>query len=210
MIKNIIFDLGDVFIDLDHSNSKEELLKLGIDKFSDEMMAINHQYDKGLVSTSEFIAYYTNIFSDKTNDELIDSWNSILIDFPKHRLAFLENLPNKYRLFLLSNTNELHVEYFKLQAGYDFYSRFVNCFEKIYYSHIINCSKPDKNAFKLIIEENNLDTSKTLFVDDNLQNIESANMLGIKTWHIDPKKEEVIDLFTVKGDLFGGEEVEVL
>lgn len=210
MIKNIIFDLGDVFIDLDHSNSKEELLKLGIDKFSDEMIAINHQYDKGLVSTSEFITYYTNIFSDKTSDELIDSWNSILIDFPKHRLAFLENLPNKYRLFLLSNTNELHVEYFKLQAGYDFYSRFVNCFEKIYYSHIINCSKPDKNAFKLIIEENNLDTSKTLFVDDNLQNIESANMLGIKTWHIDPKKEEVIDLFTVKGDLFGGKEVEVL
>lgn len=210
MIKNIIFDLGDVFIDLDHSNSKEELLKLGIDKFSDDMMAINYQYDKGLVSTSEFIAYYTNIFSDKTSDELIDSWNSILIDFPKHRLTFLENLPNKYRLFLLSNTNELHIEYFKSQAGYDFYSRFVNCFEKIYYSHIINCSKPDKNAFRLIIEENNLDASKTLFVDDNLENIESASMLGIETWHIDPKKEEVIDLFTVKGDLFGGEEVEIL
>jgi len=210
MIKNIIFDLGDVFIDLDHSNSKEELLKLGIDRFSDDMMAVNHQYDKGLVSTSEFITYYTNIFSDKTSDELIDSWNSILIDFPKHRLAFLENLPNKYRLFLLSNTNELHIEYFKSQAGYDFYSRFVNCFEKIYYSHMINCSKPDKNAFKLIIEENNLDVSRTLFVDDNLQNIECANMLGIETWHIDPKKEEVIDLFTVKGDLFGGEEVEIL
>jgi len=210
MIKNIIFDLGDVFIDLDHSSPKEELLKLGIDKFSDDMVAMNYQYDKGLMTTSKFIAFYANIFLDKTSDELIESWNSILNDFPKHRLTFLENLPNKYRLFLLSNTNELHIEYFKSQVGYDFYSRFANCFEKIYYSHKINCSKPDKNAFQLVLNENNLDASKTLFVDDNLQNTESASQLGMEIWHIDPKKEEVIDLFTVKGNLFGGEKVEIL
>jgi len=210
MIKNIIFDLGDVFIDLDHSGSREELLKLGIKKFSDEMMTMNHQYDKGLVSTSEFVAYYTNIFSDKTSDELIDSWNSILIDFPKQRLTFLENLPNKFRLFLLSNTNELHITYFKSQVGYDFYSRFVNCFEKIYYSYKINRSKPDKKAFQLILDQNNLNASETLFIDDRMLNTESAGKLGMETWCINPKQEEVVDLFTVKSDLFGGEEVKTL
>lgn len=209
MIKNIIFDLGDVFIDLDQNSSKKELLKLGLTKFSNEMMAVNDQYEKGLIPTSQFVAYYTNMLSNKTSDQLIDSWNSILIDFPKYRLTFLENLPNKYRLFLLSNTNELHINHFKSQVGYDFYSRFVNCFEKIYYSHKIKCSKPDKKAFELIIDENNINVSETLFVDDNLQNIESANKLGFETWCVNPKKEDVIDLFTVKNNLFGSEEVEV-
>lgn len=207
MIKNIIFDLGDVFIDLDNEKSKNELQNLGIEEFSEEMNRVNCEYEKGLISTSKFVAYYKGVFSNLSEAQLIDSWNSILMDFPKHRLSFLENIPNKYRLFLLSNTNELHIDYFKSQVGYDFYSRFVNCFEKVYYSHEINLRKPEKEAFELIVDENNLELSETLFVDDNVLNVESANKLGINIWHIDPEKEEVIELFTVKSDLFGREEV---
>jgi putative hydrolase of the HAD superfamily len=208
MIKNIIFDLGDVFIDLDHSSSKEEFLKLGIKNFSEEMLIMNQKYDKGLVTTVEFIQYYTKLFSNKTREQLIDSWNSMLIDFPKHRLTFLETLSNTYRLFLLSNTNETHVTYFRAQVGYDFYSRFANCFEKIYYSFMINHIKPEPEVFQLILDENCLKPEETLFVDDTLKNIESAQKLRIKTWHLRPKKEEVIELFSVKSILLGKQELE--
>ncbi|MDH3323351.1 MAG: HAD-IA family hydrolase [Flavobacteriaceae bacterium] len=210
MIKNIIFDLGDIFIDLDHEKSKNELLNLGISQFTDEMIQINGSYEKGLISTLKFLEYYKIVFSNISEKQLVDSWNSILMDFPKHRLSFLEAISSKYRLFLLSNTNELHIDYFKAQVGYDFYRRFESSFEKIYYSHEINYRKPEKEAFQMIVVENNLEFSETLFVDDQLQNIESAKKLGIHTWHLNPDKEEVVELFTVKGDLFGQEAVKVV
>jgi len=208
MIKNIIFDLGDIFINLDHSKSKFELLNLGVEKFSDEMMVCNENYEKGLISTANFLNYYKGIFSKPSKDQLMDAWNSILLDFPKYRLSFIENIPKNYRLFLLSNTNELHIEYFKMQVGYDFYNRFINCFEKVYYSYLINLRKPEKEPFELIIKENNLNVSETLFVDDSLINIESANKIGLETWYLKTETEDVIDLFSVKRSLFGQKEVD--
>ncbi len=210
MVKNIIFDLGNVFIDLDHSGSQNELLKFGMKSFSDEMIEINASYDKGLIKTDEFVAYYLKIFPGKTEQQLIKSWNSILFDFPKKRCSFLENITKKYKLFLFSNTNELHIDYFKTQVGYDFYNRFLNCFEKVYYSYKINSRKPESKSFKMIINENNLIASETLFVDDTLINIESANKLGIKTWHLNPNLEDVTDLFTIKSDLFDKLEAELI
>lgn len=207
MIKNIIFDLGDVFINLDHSKSKAELLKLGIKKFTDEMLGCNVSYEKGLMSTEEFLSYYKVIFSKLSNEQLIDSWNSILIDFPKYRLSFLEKIQNNYRIFLLSNTNELHIEYFKNQVGYDFYTRFVNCFEKIYYSHLIQHRKPENESFELIVNENGLKVAETLFIDDSLININGAKELGLKTWHLIPVKEDVVDMHAIKNNLFGQQEV---
>ena len=210
MVKNIIFDLGDVFIDLDHEKSKNELLNLAISQSTAEMIQINCRYEKGLISTLKFLEYYKGVFSNISEKQLVDAWNSILMDFPKHRLSFLENISKKYRLFLLSNTNELHIDYFRSQVGYDFYKRFVSCFGKLYYSHEINFRKPEKETFQLIVDENNLVFSETLFIDDQLENVESAKKLGIHTWHIDPAKEEVVELFTAKGDLFDWEEVGVV
>lgn len=208
MIKNIIFDLGDVFINLDNSKSKIELLNLGIKKFTDEMIVCNKKYEKGLMSTIDFLTYYKVIFSNRSDKQLMDAWNSMLIDFPKYRLSFLENFPKNYRIFLLSNTNELHIDYFKNQVGYDFYSRFVNCFEKVYYSYQINNRKPEEASYGLIMDENNLKASETLFIDDSLINIASANNLGLHTWHLIPEKEDVVDLFVVKKSLFDQEGVD--
>ena len=204
MIENIIFDLGDVFVNLNHKKFQEELHYLGLKNINSNMTGFNQLYEKGLVSTDDFKAYYKDIlktggFSD---EQLVKSWVSILGDFPLHRLLFLENIPKKYRLFLLSNTNEMHINFVKDQYGNGFYDRFVNCFEKIYYSHKINMRKPDAAPFELIIKENRLSANSTLFVDDTLENIVMANQLGIKTWHIDPEKEDVSELFKVKSDLF--------
>ncbi len=204
MIENIIFDLGDVFVNLDHEKFQEELHYLGLKDISSNMTGFNQLYEKGLVSTSEFKDYYKDVlkrgeFSDK---QLVKSWVSILGDFPVHRLLFLENIPKNYRLFLLSNTNEMHIEFVKTQYGKDFYRRFVNCFDKVYYSHKINMRKPDAGPFELIIAENKLSASSTLFVDDMLENVVMASQLGIETWHIDPSKEDVSQLFEIKSELF--------
>ncbi|MCF6222218.1 MAG: HAD family phosphatase [Flavobacteriaceae bacterium] len=207
MIKNIIFDLGDVFINLDHSKSETEMLKLGIQKFTDEMLDCNVSHEKGLISTEEFLSYYKDIFSKLSNEQFIDSWNSIINDFPKYRLSFLEKIQNNYRLFLLSNTNELHIEYFKNLVGYDFYTRFVDSFEKIYYSHLIHHRKPEKESFELIIQENKLKVAETLFVDDSLINIIGAKKLGLKTWHLIPVKEDVVNMYEIKNSLFGQQKV---
>ena len=208
MIKNIIFDLGNVFIDLDHSGSSNELLKFGMKRFNNEMIKINQKYDKGLITTKDFIEYYLDIFPDKTQQQLINSWNSILFDFPKKRCLFIDNISEKFRLFLFSNTNELHIEYFKTQVGYDFYNRFLDCFEKVYYSYEMKVRKPELESFQMILDENKLIASETLFIDDMLVNIESAKRLHIKTWHLDSVKEDVTELFSIKSDLFDQLETE--
>ena len=204
MIENIIFDLGDVFIDLNHHKFQKALQYLGLKDITSNMTGFNQRYEKGLVSTEEFIAYYKDILKKGgfTDEQLERSWVSILGDFPLDRLLFLENIPVKYNLYLLSNTNEMHINYVKNHYGKEFYKRFLNCFDKIYYSHEINMRKPDEESFQLILKENELSPMATLFVDDTLENIVTANKLGIKTWHIEPDKEDVSELFDRKKELF--------
>ena len=195
MIKNIIFDLGDIFIDIDEKQAQKELKKLGLNKFTDEMLEVNLLFEKGLISTKDFLKFYRKQFSAKSEEDLIKIWNSILIDFPIHRLLFIEKIQNKVKLFLLSNTNELHINHFKEQVGYDFYSRFYNCFEKVYYSNEIKLRKPDPEVFQFILNENDLNSNETLFVDDKVENTDSAKILGIHIWKLDPIAEDIIDLF---------------
>ncbi len=204
MIENIIFDLGDVFIDLEHKRFQEELHYLGLKDVTSNMTGFNQLYEKGLVSTDEFKNYYKDVLKSKgfSDELLVKSWVSILGDFPLHRLEFLENISKKYRLFLLSNTNEMHVNFVEKHYGSDFYNRFAYCFERIYYSHQIHLRKPDTEPFELIIQENDLLAASTLFIDDTLENIITANQLGLKTWHIDPAKEDVSELFEIKNELF--------
>ena len=204
MIENIIFDLGDVFINLDHKKFQEELYNLGLKDVTSNMTGFNQLYEKGLVSTDDFKDYYKEILKTGgfTDEQLVRSWVSILGDFPLHRLEFLEKIPKKYRLFLLSNTNEMHIDFVQYHYGTDFYRRFVSCFEKIYYSYQIHLRKPDAEPFERIIKENNLSPSSTLFVDDTHENIIMADQLGINTWHLDPERNDVSELFEMKKELF--------
>ncbi|WP_333780802.1 HAD family hydrolase [Tenacibaculum pacificus] len=138
MIKNIIFDFGDIFINLDKEATYKEMAKLGVTKISEDMVTTYHQYEKGLISTDEFVAFYQNKFPQLNRADLINAWNAILLDFPKKRLAFLKELSasKKYRLFLLSNTNDLHISWIQNNWGAELYEEFKNCFEQFYLSHV--------------------------------------------------------------------------
>lgn len=197
MIKNIIFDFGDIFINLDKEATYKEMAKLGVSNISEEMIAVYHQYEKGLISTDEFVNFFHQKFNI-SNESLKNAWNAILLDFPETRLAFLKELAEskKYRLFLLSNTNDLHISWIQDNWGMELYNEFKNYFEKFYLSHEINFRKPDNNIYEFVLRENKLVAEETLFVDDLEINTEAAKSLGIHVWNLIPGKEDVVELFT--------------
>lgn len=199
MIKNIIFDFGDIFINLDKKATYKEIEKLGVSEISDEMMEVAHEYEKGLISTDEFIAFFSVQFKIPKQD-LVRAWNAVLLDFPLTRLAFLRALSKrkKYRLFLLSNTNELHISWIQENWGTKLYTEFKNCFEQFYLSHEIHFRKPDATIYEFVLNENNLIAKETIFIDDVEENTIAANALGIHTWNLIPGKEDVIQLFAKK------------
>lgn len=203
MIKAIIFDFGDVFINLDIEGFTQNAFKhFKINAFSEEMIAFNSFYEQGLISTDEFLEFYNENFPKLSEDELIDIWNYMLKDFPRHRLNFIKELKesSKYTLILLSNTNELHIDWIKNNVP--FYEEFKSCFDAFYLSHEIYLRKPNRDIFEFVLNENNLNATDSLFVDDNKDNIKTADALGIATWHIDPKTDDITTLFKVKNHWF--------
>ncbi|CAL2103139.1 Haloacid dehalogenase [Tenacibaculum sp. 190130A14a] len=199
MIKNIIFDYGDVFINLDKQATYKELAKLGVTEVTDEMMQQYYQYEMGLISTDEFVGFFHDKFQI-SKENLIDAWNAILLDFPLRRLAFIKELATskKYRLFLLSNTNELHISWIQNDWGMELYNEFKSCFEQFYLSHEIKMRKPNADIFEFVLNENNLEASETIFIDDTAENTAAASELGIHVWNNDPEKEDVVNLLSRK------------
>lgn len=196
MIKNIIFDFGDIFINLDKAATLRELNQLGMPQPDPELMQLFLAYEKGSFSTSSFLQQVKPFFPNAQDAELISAWNAILLDFPEYRIEFLEALARKasYRLFLLSNTNEMHMSHVQASMGENRFSRFKNCFESFCLSHELKMRKPEPQIFQYMLEHFNLQPSETFFVDDNLENTQAAARLGIRVWHLIPEKEDIITL----------------
>ena len=203
MIKTLIFDFGDVFINLDKEGAMKNALDLfEIKSLPEELVAINNLYEQGLLSTEEFVAFYLDNFPKLSEKELITAWNYILIDFPVKRLHFIKNLAKEkiYKLILLSNTNELHINWVKNNIS--FYEEFKNCFDVFYLSHEIKLRKPETTIFEFLLKENHLKAEECLFIDDTKENTDAAASLGIHVWNNNPKTEDIMDLFTIKKELF--------
>ena len=196
MIENIIFDFGDVFINLDKQATAREMEKFGFKHLTPELEKLFAAYEKGLITTGYFLDQTSHMFPEAGRMDLIHAWNSIILDFPEERLKFIENLAEEkyYRLFLLSNTNELHIDYVKQRMGEKRFARFRNCFEKFYLSHEINLRKPEHDIFDYVLNSNNLKAEKTFFVDDSIEHTTAAAELGIICWHLKVGKEDVLDL----------------
>ncbi len=201
MIKNIIFDFGDIFINLDKPATARELTnKFGPYNVTPEMENINKEHEKGNVTNNNLIDFYQSYFPKATSKELINALNAIILDFPDYRLKFIERLAQekKCRLFLLSNTNEIHIKYVEESMKPERYQRFKNCFEQFYLSHEINFRKPDPKIYEFVLNQNKLLPQESLFIDDTEENIISASKLGIHTWHLNPNEDDIINLFNQK------------
>lgn len=204
MIKNIIFDFGDIFINLDKKAPERALKELGHAKLSEELLTSQLAYEKGLITTENFVALHQREFKNLTSTELVSIWNSILKDTPTYRIDFIKNLAKskQFRLFLLSNTNELHISWIQQNWGIQRYETFKSCFEQFYLSHEIHLRKPAPDIYEYVLKQNNLIATETLFIDDVKVNTEAAKELGIQVWNLTPGKEDVVDLFKIKQHLF--------
>ena len=196
MIRNIIFDLGGVILNLDPMATQKAFEKLGLADFEKHYSTIRQSgcfddFDRGKITEKEFRAHLKNFLPATVTDEAIDhAWNAMLLDLPKERLELLESLGKKYRLFLLSNTNEIHVTAFSayLQKTYGF-SDFSSYFERWYYSCRIGKRKPDAEAFQFVLNENGLLAEETLFIDDSPQHVAGAKKIGIKSLLLPAEKD---------------------
>ena len=193
-INTIIFDLGAVILNIDYRRTIDEFKKLGI-KNAEHLYSKKHQsklFDN--IETGKITKeYFLNKLKEKTTnaslDEIKNAWNALLLDLPEKRVKMLKKLKKKYKLFLLSNTNIIHIEAFKKEIGKKKYDEFYNLFNKVYYSHEINVRKPSKNAFNMVIKQNKLVINRVLFIDDSLQHITGAKKTGINTFHINGEKD---------------------
>ena len=200
-IKNIIFDLGGVILNLDYQLTSKAFEQLGVDDFDNyyskkEQTSLFNSFEKGLISTKDFIKSAKHLFTHNlAENDIVVAWNSMLLDLPEHRLTLLQELKKNSRLFLLSNTNEIHITFFENEMKKkQQLERFYGSFEKIYYSSRIGLRKPDLRCFEYVLKENNLLAEETLFIDDSIQHIDSATELGLKTYHLQ-KNEDISSIF---------------
>lgn len=196
MIKNIIFDFGDIFINLDKEIIFREMQKYGMPTLTLELIALSNAFEVGDITPETFIDGLQSYYPKATSLDIIDIWNGMLLDFPDSRLEFIESLAKEkeYRLFLLSNTNALHIPHVIKIMGESKYNRFKSSFEQFYLSYEIHLRKPNAKIYEFVLEVNGLNPSETFFVDDTLENTIAARKLGIRTWNLVVGQEDIIQL----------------
>lgn len=201
-VKNIIFDLGGVILDLSITDTLKSFSRLSGLSFKEiERIFISapefEHYEKGTLDDAGFRQFIRKAYHVDCTDEDIDAcWNAMLLDLPTKKLELLETLKSRYNTFLLSNTNGIHLNYINQTilpkaAGI---SSLDDYFHKSYYSHRMGKRKPDAEIFEQVLEENNLQAAETLFLDDNGLNTEGAAKVGIRTVYI-TSSDQIFDVF---------------
>lgn len=194
--KNIIFDLGGVLLDLDYQRSVDEFKKLGVENFEDMFSQFKaddlfEKLETGRISETEFYSTVKKRTTATISDaEIAHAWNALILEFRTESLAFLESISEEFKIYLLSNTNIIHLKYFQQlfakQTGKPLLDDY---FIKAWYSSEVGLRKPGKEIFDFVIREESLVAGETLFIDDTLINIETAQKMGFKTHHLLPTEK---------------------
>lgn len=187
-IKAIIFDFGGVILNIDFGKTNKAFADLGIKDFNEMYSQQNADHlfrhlEEGKLNEQEFYdAFRRSAQLNLSNEQIRNAWNALLVNYRKDALHTLKKLKHKYKLYLLSNTNSIHLEAFnKIYNEQIGEGRLDDYFDKVYYSHIMGYRKPGKEAFEYVLKENNLTPAETLFIDDSIQNLKPAEELGIQT-----------------------------
>ncbi len=201
-VKNLIFDLGGVILDLSVDHTLQAFstvsgLEKSVVKERFFSSAGFEEYEKGQLTDAEFRDFVREVYAVKVPDEVIDQcWNAMLLGIPIKKLELLSRLKNDYRVYLLSNTNSIHLEYIQntimpAVGGAEILDEY---FHRAYYSHLMKKRKPDADIFEQVLQENGLKADESLFLDDNDANIAGAKALGIQTLHI-PTPDLILTYF---------------
>lgn len=193
-IRNIIFDLGGVFIGIDYAKTQQAFTDLQVKNFH-QFYTQSHANDlfealeMGKIDAATFYNHFRQHTNTTLTDEQIEeSWNALLGAFYEDRLQWLDKIKDKYKIFLLSNTNAIHHKAFtKIYQQQTGKQKFDDYFIKAYYSHEMGLRKPYVEAYQYVLDEQGLKAEETLFIDDTLPNVESAQKAGLQTIHLKPE-----------------------
>jgi len=197
--KNIIFDLGGVLLDIDFGLTHKAFEQAGVpgfDKLYGQHAASPFfvDFEKGKIPVPQFFDHIREICGCPLTDETIVScWDALLKGFEPEKIEWLQQIGKRYNIFLFSNTNIIHYEWFvndfNQLAGEHFNDQFI----KAYYSHEMGLRKPDAESFQYILEEQQLEAAETIFIDDTIKNVEAAGKLGFHAIHL-PSPKSILDL----------------
>jgi putative hydrolase of the HAD superfamily len=199
-IKNIIFDFGGVVLDIDEQLTINEFLKLGLDHpekaHSSEFTELVRKFERGIFTPDIFRNKLRDLLDlSATDQEIDDAWNALLYDIPAERIKIIEQVKKNYNIFLLSNSNEIHYDLYVRDLQLRFgYKEFAELFHQAYFSFDLHLSKPHHEIYEFVIYQEGLNPSETLFIDDKIENIETAGKLGLQTYQL-IKPERIRDIF---------------
>lgn len=197
-IKNIIFDYGNVIFMIDFLKTQHSFTQLGIDNVETFFGHAGHdplfsEFEKGNINSAEFREGIRKLTGkpNLTDQQIDNTWNSLLIGVPAVNHQILLEAKKRYRTFLLSNINEIHLNYItsylrqehQVESNDEF-------FENVYYSHIVRKRKPDREIFEYVLNDSGIDVSETLFIDDSPQHLKTAGEMGFKT-HLMTKNDSL-------------------
>src|ERR1700682_4580197 len=148
-IKNIIFDLGGVIMDIDVKQTLHAFSRLGIKNIENYFghgfaASFFSDHEAGRITDEDFLKEIKKLLTVEVSDEaVIDAWNALLLRFPPERILLLKEIRSRYRLFLFSNTNTIHYNKFREIYRNSFSGELDDLFAKAYYSHSLGHRKPD-------------------------------------------------------------------
>ena len=187
-IKNLLIDFGGVLVNLDRERCISNFKKIGINNIGELLTLTHHQgvfleQEKGLINPDGFRKAIREMASKDVTDEQIDAaWNSFLVDIPVSKLKLLLKLREKYVVYLLSNTNEIHWKWSCANAFPYRGFKVEDYFEKIYLSYEMKKAKPDLDIFEAVVQDAGIIPEDTLFIDGSEANCATARTLGIATY----------------------------
>ncbi|MDG1261954.1 MAG: HAD family phosphatase [Flavobacteriales bacterium] len=197
----IILDFGGVLFDIDYLRPAVAFKQLGLDNFEEiyskaTQSDLFDRLETGAISNTDFLkALQQHLPPRVTLDQVEAAWNTILLDIPKARIDFVHQLKERYRMFLLSNTNAIHVAQFEKTIDQKMgLSYFYQGFEKIHYSNVLGIKKPAPSTYLHLCELHGLDPARTLFVDDSPQHVKGALDAGLHAYHLELPEEEITDI----------------
>jgi putative hydrolase of the HAD superfamily len=199
-IKNIIFDLGGVLLDIDFSATQKAFETVGIPNF--HTFYTQHHVDDlfekleiGAISPEAFYEQLRNKTQLPLSDATImKAWNAMLLNFSEPKMNWLYNISKQYNVYLFSNTNKIHHDYFYNLFKSNFNGKELDSyFIKAWYSHEMGIRKPHVESFLSILKSERLHPGETLFIDDTIGNIEGAQKAGLHTLHL-KAPQTVLDL----------------
>ena len=188
-IRNIVFDLGGVLVDLDFKAAINGLQEAGFANVKEQLMAFDRggifqKFEVGEITADEFrTAIRENSTVTLTDEEVDGLWNAMLLEIPREKLELILELRGKYMVYLLSNTNSIHWDYVCKNAFNYRGFRVEDYFEETFLSYEMHLAKPDKAIFEKVLHDANLLAEETLFIDDSEANCKAAQEVGIHAHH---------------------------